>query len=191
MTMPTDLIWTAEAPGFEHVRIDDGHPGWTVFDSMLVRVHDGSVRRGGYTLICDKAWRTLELRIMAEQAPGQMVARHLLATGEGQWSDADGRPLPELEGCIDVDIAWTPLTNTLPVKRLDLRPAEEQRIRVVYLPLPEVEPRVMEQRYTGLADGRVRYTSLASGFERELDLDREGFVLDYPGLFRRDWPTGA
>ena len=50
---------------------------------------------------------------------------------------------------------------------------------------------MMEQHYTGLADGHVRYTSVASGFERELALDPEGFVLDYPGLFRRDWPAGA
>ena len=190
--MPTDLIWTALATaGYEHVRIDEGHPGWNVFDSMLIRVHEGIVRRGGYTLICDKAWRTLELRIMAEQAPGQMIARHLLATGDGRWTDVDGNPLPELDGCIDVDIAWTPLTNTLPVRRLDLRPGQEEDIRVVYLPLPELELRVMEQRYTRLAGDRARYRSVGSGFERDLTLDDDGFVIEYPGLFRRAWPGPA
>ena len=190
--LPTDLIWTAlDEPGYEHVRIDEGRPGWIVFDSMFVRVHAGGVRRGGYTLICDTAWRTLELRIMVEQAPGQMAARHLLATGDGRWTDADGIHLPELDGCVDVDIAWTPLTNTLPVRRLGRWSGREEAIRVVYVALPGLALSAMEQRYTGLADGHVRYASVTSGVTRDLTMDGEGFVLEYPDLFRRAWPQGA
>ncbi|HVL22801.1 MAG TPA: putative glycolipid-binding domain-containing protein [Thermomicrobiales bacterium] len=187
--MISDVIWsTWDDTGYEQVRIDDGHPGWTVFDSMFVRVDDGAVRRGGYTLICDKAWRALEIRLMVEQAPGSMAARHLLATGDGRWTDADGVHLPALDGCVDIDIAWTPLTNTLPIRRLSLQPGQEEIIRVVYLPLPSLEIGVWEQRYTGLEPGAVRYESLASDFRRDLTVDSEGFVIDYPGLFRRRWP---
>jgi len=187
--MTTELLWsTWDDTGYEHVRIDAGHPEWTVYDSMFVRVDEGTVRRGGYTLICDKAWRTLELRIMAEPAPGSMQALHLLASGDGRWTDADGRPLPELDGCIDVDIQWTPLTNTLPIRRLGLQQGHQKEIRVVYVPLPSLELRVAEQRYTGLAPNVARYESLTSDFTADLAIDPEGFVVDYPGLFRRRWP---
>ncbi len=39
----------------------------------------------------------------------------LRSDGAGRWSDDRGRPLPELDGCIDVDISVSPFTNTLPV----------------------------------------------------------------------------
>lgn len=187
--MPAELMWQSEdAPGFEHVRIDEGHPEWTVFDSMFVREHGGHVRRGGYTLIIDKAWRTLELRIMVEQAPGSMVAQHLLASGDGSWTDADGQPMPELDGCIDVDIQWSPLTNTLPLRRLDLSDGGESDIRVAYIALPELDARPMAQTYSRVDSSTVRYQSETRSFVRDLVVDDEGYVVEYPGLFQRMWP---
>lgn len=83
--MKTDLMWRSnDVPGFEHVRIDEGHPEWIVFDSMFVREHEGEIRRGGYTLVVDTAWRVLELRLMVEQEPGSMAALHLMASGDGR-----------------------------------------------------------------------------------------------------------
>lgn len=186
--MPTELIWRSEeTPGFEHVRIDESHPEWTVFDSMFVREHEGEVRRGGYTLVVDKAWRTLELRIMVEQAPGSMIAQHLLASSDGSWTDADNNPIPELDGCIDVDIQWSPLTNTLPVRRLDLQQGQEVDIRVVYIGLPEFGIRPMTQTYSRVDASRVRYQSETRTFVRDLVVDDEGYVVDYPDLFQRMW----
>jgi uncharacterized protein len=187
--MTRELIWQSlDAPGFEHVRLDDGHPGWDVYDSMLVREEGGQTRRGGYTLILDKAWRTLELRIMVEQAPGSMAALHLLATGDGRWADAEERPIPALDGCIDVDIQWSPLTNTLPVRRLDLAPGAEQEIRVAYIELPSLTVRPVVQRYTRVDERTVRYASETRDFMRDLTLDGDGLVVAYPDLFTRTWP---
>lgn len=189
--MARELMWRSiEAPGFEHVRIDESHPGWDVYDSMLVREHEGSVRRGGYTLILDKAFRTLEIRIMVEQQPGSMTALHLLATGDGTWTDADERHIPDLDGCIDVDIQWSPLTNTLPVRRLELAPGEEREIVVAYIELPSLSVRKVAQRYTGLGERAVRYASETREFVRELVLDDDGFVVEYPDLFLRSFPAG-
>lgn len=187
--MKPELMWhSVDVPGFEHVRVDEGHPEWTVFDSMLVREHEGTIRRGGYTLIVDKAWRVLELRLMVEQAPGSMTALHVMASGDGRWVDADQRPLPELDGCVDIDIQWTPLTNTLPVRRLDLPVGEEQEIRVAYVSLPDLIIRPMAQHYTRIDDSTVRYRSETMPNGVELDVDGEGIVLAYPGRFQREWP---
>lgn len=187
--MGNEYIWRSlDNPGFEHVRVDDSHPGWDVYDSMIIREHDGAVRRGGYTLILDKGFRTLEIRIMAEQEPGSMAALHLLATGDGSWADENERRIPSLDGVIDVDIQWSPLTNTLPVRRLDLRPGEEQDISVAYIELPSLTLRRVRQRYTRIDDHSVQYASETRDFVRELALDDDGFVLDYPDLFTREWP---
>lgn len=187
--MQSDVMWTAlNTHGYEHVRIDEGHPEWNVFDSMFVRVHEGQVHRGGYTLVCDKAFRTLEIRFMVEEEPGKMNAKHLLASGDGRWADAEGQPIPELEGCIDLDIQWSPLTNMLPIRRMKLQPGQEESIRVVYFPLPGLDIGVWEERYTGVDERTVRYASVTTDFQQDLTVDAEGFVTEYPGLFRRMWP---
>lgn len=188
--MTQEFVWRArEVPGFEHVRLDESHPEWNVYDSMFVRVDDGEVRRGGYTLIVDTAWRTLELRIMVEQAPGSMAALHVLATGEGSWSDADGNSIPELDGCIDVDIQWSPLTNILPIRRRDLPVGEETEIPVAYVSLPGLSVQPMTQRYTRIDSTRVRYESYERDFHADLTTDADGYVTEYPGLFTREWPV--
>lgn len=187
--MGKEYLWRSlDAPGFEHVRIGDSHPEWDVYDSMVVREEGGQVVRGGYTLIVDKGFRTLELRIMAEQEPGSMAALHLLASGDGTWTDQNERRIPSLDGVIDVDIQWSPLTNTLPVRRLDLPQGEEQDISVAYIELPSLALRRAEQHYTRLDDHTVRYASQTREFVRDIALDDDGFVLEYPDIFAREWP---
>ncbi|HWV23904.1 MAG TPA: putative glycolipid-binding domain-containing protein [Thermomicrobiales bacterium] len=182
------MIWRSTGdPGFEHVRIDEGHPEWTVFDSMFVREHEGVVRRGGYTLIVDKAWRVLELRLMVEQAPGSMTALHIMASGDGRWVDANQNPIPALDGCIDIDIRWSPLTNTLPIRRLALG-EEEREIRVAYVSLPDLDIRPVTQRYRRVDDATVRYWSESLPEGVLIAVDEDAFVVDYPGAFHREWP---
>jgi uncharacterized protein len=57
---------------------------------------------------------------------------------------------------------------------------------VVYVLLPELTLTTDPQRYTCLERGRrYRYESLDSDFVREIDVDADGLVVTYPGLFRR------
>jgi len=190
--MKPELMWRSEeVPGFEHVRIDEGHPEWTVFDSMFVREHDGTIRRGGYTLIVDKGWRVLELRLMVEQAPGSMTALHVMASGDGRWVDADQNPIPVLDGCIDIDIQWTPLTNTLPIRRLELMDDREQDIRVAYVALPDLTIQPVSQWYTRVDDGTVRYRSETRSEGVAITVDDDGFVVEDPGAFHREWPPAG
>ncbi len=187
--MTNELIWQhLDQPGWEHVRIQDDHPGWTVFDSIFVRHHLGQILRGGYTLITDKKWRTLELRLMVETQPGSMEGIHLLSEGDGHWTDADENAMSELDGCLDVDIQWSPLTNTLPVNRLPLVAHDEQNLRVAYISLPELTVQPVKQRYSRVDATSVRYSSETREFVRDLTVDPDGYVVSYPGLFTRTWP---
>lgn len=42
-----------------------------------------------------------------------------------------------LQGCHNVDVGFTPATNMLPLRRLNLASKESQPIKVAYIPLPE------------------------------------------------------
>lgn len=188
--MQNELVWQSlDEPGWEHVRVQSDHPGWTVFDSIFVREHNGQVLRGGYTLVTDKQWRTLELRLMVESAPGVMEGIHILSEGDGKWTDANEQPMPQLDGCLDVDIRWTPLTNSLPINRIPLTGDEEHEIRVAYINMPDMMIEPITQRYSRINAGTVKYASANRDRVRELSVDEDGLVEHYPDLFARTWPA--
>jgi hypothetical protein len=113
----------------------------------------------------------------------------LRADGQGNWTGSDGHARSEFDGCIDVDISATPFTNTLPIRRLELRPGASSGIEVLYVALfPTLELRRAEQRYTRLdaaGGARYLYESVATGFRVELLVDDDGLVMDYPGFWER------
>jgi uncharacterized protein len=49
---------------------------------------------------------------------------------------------------------------------------------------PELTLEVLEQSYTRLTELTYRYESAGGEFTRELTINGDGFVVDYPGLWR-------
>lgn len=144
-----------------------------------------------FSVRADLAWATREVR--AEVVSAQGLETVALTARGGYWSDAGGPPLPHLVGCLDVDVAATPLTNTLPIRRLGLRPGEYRDIAVVWIDIPSLRVRRVRQRYTRhpAEEGLERYTyrDPLHG-EYRLSVDGDGVVVDYERFARR-LRTGA
>jgi hypothetical protein len=184
-----EVMWAPwEGPGLEHLRLVMSDRG-IVANGLVIGLEAGRPFRIGYERLCDERWRVRELRASSPDSERPVLA--LLSDGEGHWKGRDGEPLPELDGCIDVDISATPFTNTLPIRRLGLRPGESEELAVAYIRVPELLVGAEKQCYGGLeaqADGGLyRFEALPSGFIADLPVDADGLVLDYPGLFRRAW----
>ncbi len=109
----------------------------------------------------------------------------LATDGGGRWGEMNGAHRTELDGCYDIDLACTPFTNTLPIRRLPLQEGHTAELPVVVVDPETLEVRKVVQRYTRLASHRWRYENVESGFTADLDVDEFGLVLDYPSLFRR------
>ena len=164
--MEREVMWTPwEGPGLEHLRLvtsDDG----VVANGLVIRLEAGLPFRIGYEIRCDGLWRVREVRV-ATPYLGRPVLE-LLADGEGRWKRRGGEPVHELEGCIDVDISATPFTNTLPIRRLGLKPGQSEELAVAYVRVPELLVGPERQRY-GCLDARTdgglyRFEALPSGF---------------------------
>ncbi|MBR9851931.1 MAG: putative glycolipid-binding domain-containing protein [Rhodobacteraceae bacterium] len=172
--------------GLEHCQCRESAEGM-VLEGVVAGTRHGSY--GGYYHVrTDVDFQVREVRVVYVGGP----SLHVESDGHGNWHDVIGsRSLPNLNGCIDVDIGITPATNTLPIKRLNLREQESREITVAYVPLPhqidgDFLPRPAKQRYTCLMpDRRYRYEGLFRAFTAELEVDEAGFVLDYPDTFRR------
>ncbi|MGN6483024.1 MAG: putative glycolipid-binding domain-containing protein [Thermomicrobiales bacterium] len=190
-----DYLWQPWArAGSEHLRLWPSAQGGDIqADSQLVVAADDGehLLRGSYRVVLDAAWRVRSVRVACEQEDGTALGIALQSDRAGRWRDGSGTDLPELDGCIDIDIAATPFTNTLPIRRLQPVEGQSVEIRVAYVAIPTLDLSAMTQRYTRLDAGTVRYESLRDGavvFARDLAVDADGIVVMYPALFRRTWP---
>src|SRR5687768_14289540 len=52
-----------------------------------------------FRIVCDGAWRARELELRILETDNRLMLR---GDGAGHWLDADGEPLAELDGALDV-----------------------------------------------------------------------------------------
>jgi hypothetical protein len=182
--MTRELAWRRlDAPGFEVCRLTT-YGGGGDASGVSLAGEDGAWFAFRWRVAWDDAWRTRRVEVETLLGPPQRMA--LEADGKGSW----GPDHADLAGCIDIDLAATPLTNTLPIRRLGaLAPGERHAIRVAWLALPRFELRPIAQTYTCLARTEAGATwrfedERGSRFDG-ITTDADGLVLDYPGLFQR------
>ncbi|WP_428426161.1 putative glycolipid-binding domain-containing protein [Pararhizobium sp.] len=172
-----------EGEGLEHLTIGpaDGIP----IRATSVLIGERGRRPYGvrYTIDCDAAWTVVSFSI--DTTDGRRLA--MTSDGKGHWRDASGTHLPAFDGCIDIDLAGTPFTNTLPIRRLGLKPKDgTARLTMLFVPFDTFEPFPDGQNYTCLEDDRLyRYEAEDRSFTAELPVDEDGLVMDYPTLFKR------
>jgi hypothetical protein len=172
--------WSGE--GLQHLVLTE-ESAQIVAEAAVIGTEDGMRFAARFRIQCDGAWRT---RRLEASVLGDDRRIDLISDGEGAWRNAGGTPLPDLAGAIDVDLPLTPFTNTLPIRRLGLRAGQSADLRVAYVTLPAFTVTTDPQRYVCLEPmRRYRYESLDSDFVREIEVDAEGLVVTYPGLFRR------
>ena len=180
MPLELDLRWQPVGEvGLEHCRIWESPDGINV-RSVLIGEFEGFAYGAQYDiqLALDWTFRSLTLRLQ----DGRVL--RLNSNGLGDWK-VNGQRAPELEGCVDIDISGTPFTNSLPIRRSTFTDGVPQEFAMAWVPLDSLEPFVDEQIYTKRDDTHFHYAAADGSFEADLILDAEGFVIDYPGLYRR------
>jgi hypothetical protein len=166
----------------EHATVSRLAAGWRLHGTILA-VEDGAPLRIDYVLTVDAQWRSRDLRVEQEWR-GRRSLLTLARSDDDTWR-IDGRPAPELTGCVDVDLGHSPLTNTLPIRRLRQLGQDGADLYMAWLRFPGPRVERAPQRYRQLGDRRWRYEGLGTGFSAVLDVDADGFVTDYEGLWRR------
>lgn len=180
LTPARQIVWSALGwPACEHLDLQVDGTG-VVADGVVVGEIDGVATRLRYRVGCDAGWHVQDVSICLHGRQPLTLSRR----GD-RWYDADGVEWPELAGCTDVDIAVTPFTNTVPIRRLGLDYGESADLRIVYIqPTPELDIAAAAQRYTRLpASGRADYRYESGSFAADLEVDGDGIVVSYPGLW--------
>jgi hypothetical protein len=107
------------------------------------------------------------------------------ADGTGRWGEINGSHRHDLAGCTDVDLAVTPFTASIPIRRLTLDVGEEADVLAATVDVETLGILPTRQRYRRRSPRRFEYTNLESGVTTEFDIDQYGLVHDHPGEFRR------
>jgi len=154
----------------------------------MLTLCDGDPTTVSYEIRADREWRTRSLDLTVHGAHTGRLS--LVADDPGDWVVEAGDAEVELDGPFDVDTPFTPITNTLPIRRRDFDVGETVEVPVVYVSLPDLAVSVADQRYTRFTahedDADVyRYEDEVSDLATEIVVDEEGFVLAYPQLFDR------
>jgi hypothetical protein len=181
MHEPVRIRWRRlDTPGVDDATLAADGDGWSL--SGLATVSDsGRACRLEYDVQCDASWHSRRCTVRGTLGTEQVAL--LIARGEaGRWT-VDGQALAAIDGCEDVDLAFTPATNLLPIRRLQLAIGHRAQVRAAWVRFPRFDVEVLEQHYTRLADDRYLYESAGGAFRRELRVDEHGLVLEYPGLW--------
>jgi hypothetical protein len=182
--LPATAAWRHETAreGFEVVFFTAAGEGIRIAGETTA-VEDGEPWWVGYEIELDAGWVTRRARVRCRSRSGARETL-LAADGAGTWH-VDGAPAPQLDGCIDVDLESSALTNAFPIHRLRLDPGVATAAPAAWVRAPGLGAERLEQTYRRLDARRFDYASPRFGFRCELVYDAAGLVTRYPGIAQR------
>jgi uncharacterized protein len=176
------ILWRRlDRPGFEAARVERRGTEWRLSGTALF-LEEGEPCRLRYEVVCDEHWRSRRARV--DGWLGERSFNVELSTDPGGWR-VNGTPVAGLGDCPDIDFAFSPATNLLPIRRTHLAVGQEAVARAAWLRFPDLELEPLEQTYRRTAPGTFVYGT-KDGFATELTIDDAGFVTLYPERWRRE-----
>src|SRR6267378_5934999 len=111
------ILWQGLiTPSMERFIVGASNGGFE-FSGLILQAHQEVPYIVRYRIEVDGAWHTRNVEVELEN--GGQGRLSLTVDGEGNWL-GDGQRIEAIVGCIDVDLEWSPSTNTLPIRRLGL-----------------------------------------------------------------------
>jgi hypothetical protein len=183
-------IWR---PGAEWCQLGQTEDGWRIGGTALVAVDD-EPHQVRYDLALDRSWATRDVELAVRTGDGQERRLRLAADERREWK-ISRRPgdevrsadndLAAVRGLSDIDLGFSPSTNTLPIRRFAPAIGEAVDVTAVWVRFPELTIEPLPQRYTRLDEHRYRYESNDGAFVAGLEVDDLGLVVSYEGGWAR------
>lgn len=167
-------------PGHDACRLFQLNDEWCL-EGTAVFSSDDRPCRLSYGVACDANWNTRRGTVSGWL--GDDVSIELsIEVREHRWY-LNGVEISATNGCIDLDLNFSPATNLLPIRRLNLEVGQRAEVQAAWLRFPTFELEPLAQIYTRLDEFTYRYSSNGGKFVRDLTVNDAGFVTDYPGFW--------
>jgi uncharacterized protein len=176
------LLWQRlQGTGLERFELLRRVDEWVLRGTILV-LDEREPAQADYEIVCNAGWHTRSAVVsLRRDARDRSLA---LTVEDGRWYE-NGSERPAVRGSIDIDLGWSPSTNTLPIRRLGLAVGEKSgTVTAAWVRFPELTLEPLPQEYRRLADRRYLYSSRGGAFTAELEIDENGVVHDYEGIWK-------
>jgi len=196
---PTRLVRTVlwqriDSPGSEWCTLEQEPDGWRFRGIVLTEAATVPVLvQYAVALASDWSTRAVEIVMRSGDVTEPRELRLTVAPGPRWQIEREPSPDPAmpqddlmaLHGLVDIDLGFSPVTNTLPIRRLDPAIGDAVAVTAAWVRFPELTIEPLPQRYIRLAERRYRYESAGGAFVAEIEVDDLGLVTAYEGGWRR------
>jgi hypothetical protein len=171
------ILWRRlDQPGHEAARLSSQDPGWQLTGSAVF-VEQQQPCRLDYRIVCDATWQTRSATVTG-WVGDRLIAIELVVDSVQRWW-LNGTECPSVAGCIDLDLNFSPVTNLLPIRRLNLAVGDAAEVRAAWLRFPSFALEPLAQTYRRFAVATYRYEVGGGTFVRDLAVNPAGFVTTY------------
>jgi hypothetical protein len=179
--MKQSILWRAiDWPGHEACSLRRVGSEWRL-EGTAVFLHEGQTCRLSYLIACDAIWNTRSAVVLG-WCRGEDVNLELSVDVHHRWQ-VNGVIKPAVERCVDLDLNFSPSTNLLPIRRLNLEVGQQAEVKAAWLRFPSFELEPLSQVYERLGEFKYRYSSRGGDFVADLTVNGVGFVTVYPQLW--------
>jgi hypothetical protein len=182
MTGP--IVWRRiDRPGHESACLVSLDTEYLLLGTAVF-VYESQACRLDYRVACDRSWQTLSAQVSG-WVGNQVIESDIAVDSERRWR-YNGVEIESVAGCYDIDLNFSPSTNLLPIRRLNLENGSRGDLRAAWLRFPSFTLEPLEQAYQRASADVYRYESGGGQFVAWLRVDENGFVIDYPGFWRAE-----
>jgi uncharacterized protein len=177
------VIWKRkDLEGLESTLVRTLDAGERQVTGCAVFAFEGVACRLDYDLHCSREWVT-RTALVTGWIGDREIHVDIERSAEGDWS-MDGALVPQVASCSDIDLNFSPSTNLLPIRRLDLEIGASAKVRAAWLQFPHMVLQPLDQTYTRLGLNTFHYE--AGTFKADLTVDDDGLVMNYADWTRVD-----
>lgn len=163
-----------------------------MIDGTALFAENGVVANLTYRIECGPDWRTQSACVRGWI--GQRSVDVTITRCDAGW-DVTGVPvaadsIERVAGLNDVDLGFTPATNTNAIRRLGLAVGEEGETTALWLDVDNWIVRPLRQIYRRLGRDRYEYISPENDYAAVLLVNGASLVTEYPSLWVEEPPGG-
>ena len=181
MKREKSIIWRRlDVAGHEYARVFSENSK-RFLEGAAIFIFEKQFCRLDYLIECDSAWQTFSAKISGFVGE-KNIEIEISVDAEKRWT-INGEETAMAAGCTDIDLNFSPVTNTLPIRRLNLEIGEMANVRAAWLRFPNFNLEPLEQIYERTGENKYRYESAGGAFRTEIETDDFGLVTNYPDFW--------
>lgn len=171
------IIWRRlDLPAHEFARISFTNSK-NFLNGTAIFLFENQFCKLDYIIECDENWETSSAKISGFVGD-EKIEIEVLVDSNKIWK-MNGEEISVVQNCQDVDLNFSPVTNTLPIRRLNLKSGEKQTVRAAWLRFPSFKLELLEQTYARISENKYVYESAGGNFRAEIETDEFGLVMRY------------